>query len=326
MLGDVMRKLQAPGFLVEHNAYLSLIEARFTENRDTLPRGADVSNQWVRVSSLGYFCSRADALQIRHRLMIQNQLGPETSLTFALGHAHHEMMQNMVLPAIAPEAMLGWWAFGDKSLAGYESEGRPELWSREAAAVELGCEPEALTYVEVSAQDHDIRLSGHPDLVLDWDLVPPIPGKHLPKGREIQEFKTKDPVSWHYIDPGQGGKPDEKHIMQVQAYMWLLGIDRARIIYIKKGERRPKEAFIEWVIERDELAISQIKKEVAAHWVAIMAAHVEKKVPANTKCKEFSKGQAKYCPLRYQCFGKKVHKNWTAIRPMTPEELASWLA
>lgn len=320
MLGNVMRGLKTPRLVETSSVYRELLEKNLIEEGTALPTRIPVKGDpstYFRASSLGYMCTRADFLQIRERVAMPGGHSGETKYTFAIGHAYHGMFQDGIMPTVAPDRMLGWWKTNDSVMRGY-AEGRPMLITRELAKASMGDEPQ---YVEVYGIDHEHMIGGHPDLVMDW-TDSGIDG--VPDAKEVQEFKTRDEGRWSYIDPNDGGAPEPGHVLQVQTYMWLLGLDHARIVYIKKGERRLGEAFVEWVIPRSEEAITDIKQMLTGYWDAMYAAwDGAKEPPARLeRCTEFSKGRPKWCPMRYECFGKKARKD-RGLRVLTEAEVAT---
>jgi hypothetical protein len=257
---------------------------------------------FFRASALGSACARKEAFKIVHGLSEQDTVDADLALIFAKGHAAHYLHQEHLIPAVAKKAMVGWWAAdGEPSLSKIGA-----LFSYEQAVAHFGRED--VRYIEPHLFDFDNTLKGHPDLILDWDQVENKP-HGSPSGREIIELKTRNGMKhvWDAVDPDVGGEPLPKHILQVQAYMMMTGIKRARIVYLRKGEFSDlQDCYAEHVVTADKAIHSQLKMFLEAWRVAIHNAYAHGEIPERTKCATFDCQLAKGCALRYRCFGKKT--------------------
>ena len=317
MIGNVLKSLGGAKMADRATVYRDLMNTHQWEQSEDLPASLPVKGDrstYMRVSALGYLCPRLESIKIAEKFAITGSLDPESAYTFMLGHHHHSMMQDSLVPTILQDRMRGWWKFGKATASSWASVGMPDLLPKP--------DKRRWKYEELYAFDDNFFVHGHPDMVLDW-TGSGVPG--TPDACEVQEYKTKDPTIWAAIDPDQGGYPDPVHVIQTQAYMWLLGLDHGRIVYIKKGERRIQEAFVEWPLRRDPDVVNGIQSLLATYWDSVTAAHAgrtwyEHRLP---KCSEFSKGRAAGCPARYECHGKGWKKERTDIRRLTPEELAA---
>ena len=311
-----------------HAAFRDLVDARFRSDEEKPPwmpvKPGDPST-YFRTSALGSVCGRREALKIVNRKVEIRELKPETRYLFAKGHAYHWLHQEILLPSVAEDGLLGWWVGPDSVLKGNFPDGRPMMWTRKQAAAKLGCKPWELQYREVHAFDHEHFLKGHPDAILDWSKLDFSHGDH-PNDLEIIELKTRHGGHWMWnaIDPYVGGSPLKNHVLQVQAYMMMLGISHARIIYMKKGDDEFKDglknSYAEWRIQADPDVHAKIRKFLAAWYSMVEAAHKTKAVPPRVVCQEWGKGKASKCALRYLCFEKKGKKLDT-LRDMAPAEV-----
>jgi hypothetical protein len=257
---------------------------------------------YFRASMLGMGCARKEALKISLNLAEKRTVDGGLAMIFAKGHAAHHLHQEHLIPAVARPAMVGWWKLGDKLLS-TGPDGNPSLWGYDEAVELLGGPPD---YVEPHLVDHSSLLKGHPDLILNWSKVPDAP-YGSPRGLEIVEFKTRMGFSfvWNAVDPSMGGKPLGKHVLQVQAYMMMSGIKRARIVYLRKGDHQDiEDSYAEHVIRADPAAQKEIKLMLKEWRAAIEAAYSTGAVPPRTMCTSFSGPLAKECPLRYRCFDR----------------------
>jgi len=269
---------------------------------------------YFRASSLGKGCPRAEGIKIINGLAEDAVIEPKLAMLFAKGHAYHHMHQDILVPsAFPPEAILGWWRQDDGILSESYANGSPKLWSMEEASVDQEGPP---SYEEVHVYDHEYCLKGHPDMILDWGKVPAVADNH----EEVIEFKTRNGTDfmWDKVDAESGGSPLPEHILQVQAYMMMTGIPRARIIYLRKGDREWAQGLSSSMSEHIVFADPKIQDAIRtflSDWRASIAAAYEHKVlaPKKSKCMDISKAPAKWCGCRYRCFGKSSTKD-----PMVP--------
>jgi hypothetical protein len=310
-------------------AFRDLIAARLREDQECLPVTPAISGKpetYFRASALGQVCGRAVALQIVNRLKIRGDLDPATLHLFAKGRAYHRMHQEDILPVIADRGLLGWWRSPHGSVHGNNPDGTPMLWTAKSASEELGVPARFLQYVEATCFNHDLMLRGHPDAIIDWGALDfSHPDHH--GGREIVELKSRHDSDWMWnaVDPEMGGKPLDSHVLQVEAYMLLTGIDHARIIYMKKGDDELSEglhaSYAEWRVTANPGKAEAIRKYLIAYHELVAKAHIEKAVPKNTRCADFTKGMAAKCPMRHPCFNKVPKKISDKVVPMSHDDL-----
>lgn len=304
MLADVLG--EGESFSKKTDSSLrKLIAQGLSSTRIVTPIKAPVPHDvgtYFRASSLGKACARKEALKIVESLSEHDTVDADLALIFAKGHAAHWMHQEHLMPAVAREAMVGWWQ-GKNGMLKTSPDEPLRLWSYSDAALVL----EDASYMEAHVHDHENCIKGHPDMILDWDRVEHRP-HGAPSGLEIIEFKTRNGMNtaWSAVDPEVGGSPLPEHVLQVQAYMMMTGIKRARIVYLRKGEFSDlQDCYAEHVVKADADTQAKIKKFLASWRAAISAAHSDKTVPERTRCVTFECQQSKNCALRYRCFGKK---------------------
>jgi len=205
--------------------------------------------------------------------------------TFGVGTAFHTQFQEEFLQNLPKDVFQGWWrnradgqvTKGEKMLGSLTLQNK---WCPRPKGGDY-------EYVELEFYSKAYRLSGHCDGVLMWPDTEP----------EIFELKTIGAHRWHYVDPVCGGNPDVGHVAQVQAYMWLSGVRKARIMYVKKDlSAKPRKVLCEHLVEYDEEIVAGIQK-VLQECALIVDGPQDGALPARlpecrTKAKAFCKGGA----------------------------------
>lgn len=275
---------------------------------------------FFRASSMGKACLRRECLKIVYGLAEERYVSPSLAHIFAKGHAYHEMHQNQLLPAVARDAMLGWWSHPDFwQIAETDpfDEGRPMLFSAEDAAhyfaKKSGRNPPPLSelrYHEVFVYDKELGLRGHPDMIVDWSRIDQNPSRLQLSHKELWDFKTRIGLKypWEKIDPAVGGKPLEEHVWQLCAYMLMLGIKRGRIIYLRKQDSTGAEdtlhdKYAEHLVALTPEREAAVRAFAKAWHAGIGAAYSSSLVPVRTMCNTKDSPMAKKCHLRNRCFG-----------------------
>jgi hypothetical protein len=101
---------------------------------------------------------------------------------------------------------------------------------------------------------------------------------------------------------GGFGKPKVEHVLQAQAYMWLSGIEYARIVYFRKKFDVLPEVLSEHVIERDEATIDRIKALLLDTIDALDGKRTAfDRLP---ECASSQSSRAKYCDMFRPCFSE----------------------
>lgn len=291
MLGNIAKMNMAPQKSVLTTKLTdALMEGLAAPDRDSpIPE----AGMWFRSSGIPYLCPRMYALAIRDQFTLNENPDAELTWVFGTGTAFHTQFQEDYLQRLG-SVFQGWWrnrkdGSVHKGAAIHDHDdtlqnlwtGRPEGGDYEYVELEFRCE--------------EFRLTGHCDGVLVW-------GDDSPD--EILEIKTINSRGFDFVDPIAGGKPKVEHVAQVQAYMWLSGLTRARILYIKKdlSVRDPKKVLCEHLIERDESIISSIK-EMLLECTSVVdnGGEVPPRLP---ECRTKTSSKARYCSGRDACFAK----------------------
>lgn len=194
---------------------------------------------WFRSSGLAQMCPRMYALAKAHGADLGQEVDHDLAWVFGTGTAIHNHWQNEYLPTLG-DVFQGWWASKDGSIHRGKSIDGP-LSHGWVPSPEPGLE-----YVELEFSDSRLRLTGHCDGVLVW-----------PDGEtEILELKTISEKGFSYVNGGIGHHPKAAHVLQVHAYMMFTGLERARIVYIRKSlDNTMRDCLHEHLIERDERVI-----------------------------------------------------------------------
>jgi len=266
-----------------------------------------VRDEMFRASSLGKLCPRLYALAVADNFSIQESFEAEKLWIFGIGTAYHSLFQSEILPAIPEGVFRGWW----ERLSSADQYGQMfHGGSIDAPGIAKGWRDrpnESATYVEMTGVIPEYRFSGHWDGVLVWDDF-----------TEIFELKSINERGFARVDPFMGFGPREDHIEQVHAYMWMSGLDRARIVYALKGDKGIVESVAEHPVLRDEKIVNGIKSKLNVTIQALDdvyeaidcgAERSEMVIPDRLpKCDKKSAYRTKYCPGRDYCFPKRKKK------------------
>lgn len=175
----------------------------------------------LHCSSLWKTCARVPLLEKKYASsLVVEEIKAGNRLTFDMGHALHDMMQNAYLGPLG--RLYGEWkCIKCQKIVhkGTMPQDCPECkvpWRNPKDGVQN------IVYSELFVHDEELDYCGHCDGVLIGRS-----GK-----RRVFEFKTKSKSQFATL---RG--PDTPHITQVHAYMNGLGLDEAIILYWDKGSQ-----------------------------------------------------------------------------------------
>ena len=259
---------------------LNVFQEEYRDNRVFEPLTKD---GWLRASSLGEICARQEVLAARTKTKREELIDLDSQLTFDKGHGMHAVMQNSALPRLG--VIRGRWrCWHCTKVYG----GSDKTFSLEA---QIPC-PEICTacknenpkfeYIEQWFENVEYRVNGHPDAFL---VLPDEPRMGVGELKSISERKSKDVRD----------VPDFGHVIQVQTYMWLTGLEWGLILYWIKGAYR--SSLIEHYIERDEDAIDMIKNLARSIWDNLEEGELPERICSSADCK-----RAENCWMRNACF------------------------
>jgi len=290
MLGRIIKEQQTPCKSVATATKLrDALKIGLVQKASPVPPKA---GDWFRSSGLPKLCPRMYALAAQRAFSINTDVDAELGWVFGIGTAMHRQFQEEFLRKIPTGVFQGWWR---NRATGYVSKGdslainhNAECLSHSWAAQPSG-DSDDYEYVELSFRNAEYRITGHCDGVLVWPDSEP----------EIFELKTISEMGYYAVDPDGGGKPKAEHVLQAQAYLWMSGLKRARIVYFCKKFGKINDMICEHVVERDEQIIDSIKKHLKDSIDALDNGTMPVRM---AECRTKSSDRAKYCPAKAACF------------------------
>lgn len=258
-------------------------------------------NSFVRCSSLSpKFCPRREGLKFTEQIVEVRENDADGQWNLSIGEAYHRVIQQQALQALPWGVLLAWWKCKACKRLHHGDKTREAMWGaiqRPHACEE--CEDVCdFILVEPHAEDRELGLSGHPDglLMIDGRL----------EGLELKSINDDpdpgkasfSPWHWNRVDNAQGGKPIEAHVWQCHGYMMLWGLDRWRIMYVKKASGPLKQLIAEHVVIMDPEIVEKIRAAVEETRRARLKI-LEPRLPG---CKTKKSPGAKYCCAVNQCF------------------------
>lgn len=292
MLGKILTEQQRPAVRVTTTRLRDALRAGLERPANPAP---PKSGDWFRCSGLPRLCPRMYGLAMRNALSLDMQVDAELGWVFGIGTAIHRQFQEEFLRSLPEGVFQGWWrnratgyvAKGDSLPLGHNGDSLSHSWMPMPKG-----NSDDYEYVELSFRNEQYRLTGHCDGVLCW------PGDEP----EIFELKTINDAGYATVDPENGGKPKAEHYLQAQAYLWLSGLKRARIVYFCKRFGRFDDMLCEHTVERDERVIDDIKA-MLEEAREVLATGATNALPMRlTECRSKSSDRAKYCPTKVACF------------------------
>ena len=320
MLAKILKQQSKPQIIRTSTRLETALVENWRLDDLSVPPGPDIT---FRASEAHKLCPRLLSLAQRDEIRMGNVFNSASLFNFALGRGmHREFQRDAFVKGLPPGVFQGWWA-----PYGVASNDIDHMYTGEPFADDHPCfaprawipKPEGedvppVRYIEVSFEIPGFRMSGHVDGILVW-----------PDGViEVVELKKIAPDRFYLVDSREGGKPFADNVAQVQTYLWGLGLERARIVYVNIGAKRVEGALAEHVIPRDNRVIDDIKTGIKDSIAALESgAKVREKIASLEaegkdipdgledsavvmkrldECPMKSKGRARYCPMRDLCF------------------------
>lgn len=280
-LGDVVTAASAAQGSLKKLIRLTLHEER------VIPALTDTS--YMRVSSLASLCAREEVLASRLGAVRRDVIDADLKLIFAHGTGLHYVLQNEVLAATG--ALIGVWKCVDCATTFGKLDGdvgRSQTLVRRPQKCECGSED--FFYREQHFVNDEYRLTGHPDGFL---VMQGFPGMGIIECKSISSRRV-----WEVRHT-----PDLGHVIQSQAYMWLTGLQWAKILYWEKGGFG-STALVEHTIERDEETIDRIKTLLKSIWTGVATGAMPQRICETSTCP-----RAQKCSLVEPCFEKLEDKD-----------------
>jgi len=257
----------------------NLIRLRIVEER-AVPFLDEKS--YLRVSALADMCPRQEVLAANLKFERTWKVDADLGMIFAHGKALHWVLQNSVVGATG--AFLGVWRCVECAKQyGAMAPNLQEAQSlvRRPKACDCGCED--FIYREQKFANDEYRIGGHPDGFLVLQGMP---------GLGVAEFKSVGPKSaWEVRST-----PNLGHVIQVQCYLWLTGLQWGKILYWAK-DGFGMSAIYEHTVERDEDTIAAIQQTIRSIWNGIATGLLPERVCTTADCPQASK-----CELKNACF------------------------
>lgn len=335
MIGNVVRQQVAQSRPVVSTRLRDAILESWTEQRDgQIPTLIEQDNIWqefwLYASGTKGWCPRLCAIQALSPALTGERFNAETMWNFDQGHAYHDLFQQKILPSLG-NRFLGSWervchSDSDPDTMVYESaykgdRGGMEITDNHLVEWGMGPKPDGhgWKYKETKIRIVEERIVVKLDGILHW-------GDDV----EVFELKTEKSGARDSLDPMMGGKPRDQHVDQVMIAMYATGIRKARIVYMFKGESSFQSSLLEHEIVYDEKRTFDLLR-VAKRCVDAVrlvddmnsdnpngdplfaddtekAAWMDSNFQRLPGCPMKSKGNARYCSARDECFpgrGKK---------------------
>jgi|GEM_PF-4368353 len=351
MLGQHMRQQrELPPISIASTKVVEALKEHWIEERGaanvTLDKNDPIWKEWwIGASGVHKVCPRMFALMASQqekadapKVMFRS----ETLWNFDQGHAYHDLMQQKALASFPDGVMLGRWkrwvqideddtSKFKREVVGFENK------VPDGVSLERGWGPrpagDGWEYDEPKLRIPGYRAVVKIDAIFDWP----------DEGLEVVEIKTEKLDAKDDLNPKFGGRPRSQHIEQAHIGMWATGIQKARIIYIFKGDRSLASGMIEHLVNRDESIIEEIQDRFRSCILAVAAIDrirddqtalvcdentvafkdleseamesvrlvmraAAEEMPRLTECQMKSKGKPKFCDGRDLCFGVRKRK------------------
>ena len=240
---------------------------------------------YLRVSALADLCPREEVLANSLKFVRTRKIDADLAMIFAHGTALHWVLQNKVIGDTA--ALVGVWRCVDCAKqfgAPADNLQQAQTLVRRPHRCECGCTD--FIYREQRFVNEEYRIGGHPDGFL---ILHGMPGLGIP------EFKSVGPkAAWQVRDT-----PNLGHVIQLQTYFWLTGLQWGKLLYWEKGGYG-MQALFEHTVERDEETIEGIKKTIRSIWDGIAIGTLPERVCTSIDCP-----RAQECQLKNACFEER---------------------
>jgi len=228
-----------------------------------------------RVSMLSNLCPRREAIRYLHKIEYSETINSTLQKTFDFGNAFHSVVQNNWFGKFG-------WLHGDWKCTNcgsvYKNQLKPDHVCNKCG------HDDTYQYVELSLEDKENFLTGHPDGIL------------IVGGFEyVMELKSSNSKMFNYITTVLR-RPLDAHIQQINMYMFMLGKKRGVVIYFDKDNGFWTQYHV--LLNQDVVDV-QLKK------ISDTKTHIARKtIPDDRLCSSYSCDRAKSCPVRKQCFNK----------------------
>ncbi len=331
MLGDLVKVLKPTPQGVYSTKFQDLISRTYGRVHPrkvvTLEQMGDVYDEfWLYASYATGWCPRMCAIAAVYGAS-ERPVKADQQMLYDIGHAYHDMFQQKTIPHRGDDVLLGAWKHHRKTTGRLvRSNYKNVVDDGEKRDVVRGWGPRpkgfdgrnGWRYEESKIRMTDLRVVVKMDGIIRWS----------DDGDESFDLKTVDRDQYDRLNPLLGGVPSENHVLQGHLTMWATGVKRHRIIYVFKGVRGIGSMFLEHIVERDDAEISKLKGLAAQCVSAVkmvddykkekgvdptvllddddlkkeMYENVVEQIPRLEVCPMKSKGKARNCDERDDCF------------------------
>jgi hypothetical protein len=240
------------------------------------------AESWVRASSFPEICPREEVLCSIQKVGRKREVSADLALIFEHGKALHNQLQNSVLPAIS--LLLGNWScLRCGAHCGRKTDEPVEQWAVPRPERCTHCEGTQFHYHECRLESREYQIQGHPDGFL---RIPGLPGLGILEAKSISSKGA-----WEVRNV-----PNLNHVIQAHIYMWLAGLQWAKVLYWDKGSHG-LNALVEHTIECDDETVDRIKTTLRELWAGIRTGSLPERV-----CADADAPRARSCAVRKPCF------------------------
>lgn len=220
----------------------------------------DPADLWFSASDAHNLCPRLFALAVRHGISIREAPDPELLWIFAVGTGYHYALQNDLLPSLGTLLQGGWQRISkDGKILEVHPGKTAGTWTEPGRGWGPKPEGDYWKFVEPKGRIPHCRFVGKWDGVLVW-----------PDGAtEVLEIKSIREDQFPSVNPLAGGRPKADHVLQVQAYLWMSGLERGRLLYVAKGSDKMRHVLAEHVVVRDDAAIRRLEESLSECGAAV---------------------------------------------------------
>lgn len=236
-------------------------------------------------SQLFDFCPRLEILNYFFPKPESDFISPDLQMIFDWGTSWHWMVQNNYFGPMG--VLWGKWKCNDCGLIeeGFMPDPHPACNPKwRPGPVRRGG---YWNYIEPHVYNAEWNIPGHGDGILILSRTPN--GK-----RSLLEVKTMNGDRFKYLS-----KPDEKHVFQINIYLWLLEFEECWLTYWSKDAKQGKPKVFR--VEFDPRVIEDAKSRIRLH----QRAWPEKRLCSGL-CKSAEDKRAIYCPQRANCFNPAI--------------------
>ncbi len=251
---------------------ISAAEKRLTTEEDIpIPD----MNTLYRVSNMSRMCEREEVLRHLLKVKATKKVDSKLQKTFDFGHGFHYIVQNKWFGAWG-------WLEGDWRC---QSCGAKHVKQLRPSKCQNCNSSETFEYIELELENIEHYLTGHPDGILV-----------LANYRYLLELKTSNTKYFQWIRDVRR-MPLDAHLDQVNLYLFLLGIQRAIVVYFDKDT----SDWMQFHVMYDKARVERLLEKIRTVKNGIQLGEV----PPRKMCDKPGCARAMGCSVRNQCFSRQ---------------------